>query len=58
MRALGGVLALPDLGSISPAIAAIRKTLWSREREVLAAAGIAGGFVYWLFAGRKAGFLK
>jgi hypothetical protein len=26
-----------------------------REREVLAAAGIAGGFVYWLFAGRKAG---
>jgi hypothetical protein len=26
-----------------------------REREVLAAAGIAGGFVYWLLAGRKAG---
>jgi hypothetical protein len=26
-----------------------------REREVLAAAGIAGGFVYWLVAGRKAG---
>lgn len=26
-----------------------------REREVFAAAGIAGGLVYWLFAGRKAG---
>jgi hypothetical protein len=25
---------------------------------VLAAAGIAGGFVYWLFAGRKAGLWK
>jgi len=30
----------------------------AREREVLAAAGIAGGFVYWLFAGRKAGVWK
>jgi hypothetical protein len=29
-----------------------------REAEVLAAAGIAGGFVYWLFAGRKAGIWK
>jgi hypothetical protein len=28
----------------------------AREREVTAAAGIAGGLVYWLFAGRKAGF--
>ena len=27
----------------------------AREREVFAAAGIAGGLVYWLFAGRKAG---
>ena len=27
----------------------------AREREVLAAAGIAGGLVYWLFAGRSAG---
>lgn len=26
-----------------------------REREVFAAAGIAGGLVYWLFAGRNAG---
>ena len=28
--------------------------LLAHEREVLAAAGIAGGLVYWLFAGRKA----
>ena len=28
------------------------------EREVFAAAGIAGGFVYWLLAGRKAGAWK
>jgi hypothetical protein len=27
----------------------------AREREVLAASGIAGGFVYWLVAGRGAG---
>ena len=31
---------------------------FAREREVLAAAGIAGGFVYWLFAGRRAGAWK
>ena len=30
----------------------------AREREVLAAAGIAGGLVYWLFAGRRAGLSK
>jgi hypothetical protein len=30
----------------------------AREREVFAAAGIAGGLVYWLFAGRKAGLWK
>ena len=28
------------------------------QREVLAASGIAGGLVYWLFAGRKAGSWK
>ena len=28
------------------------------EREVLAASGIDGGLVYWLFAGRKAGVWK
>ena len=31
---------------------------FARERQVLAAAGIAGGLVYWLFAGRKAGSWK
>jgi hypothetical protein len=30
----------------------------ARQREVFAAAGIAGGLVYWLFAGRKAGAWK
>ena len=30
----------------------------AREREVLAAAGIAGGLVYWLVAGRRAGAWK
>jgi len=30
----------------------------ARERQVLAAAGIAGGLVYWLSAGRKAGVLQ
>ncbi len=30
----------------------------AREREVFAAAGIAGGLVYWLFAGRSAGVWK
>lgn len=30
----------------------------AREREVFAAAGIAGGLVYWLFAGRNAGAWK
>ncbi|MGD0316853.1 MAG: hypothetical protein ABSB37_13090 [Xanthobacteraceae bacterium] len=29
-----------------------------REREVIAAAGIAGGFIYWLWAGRRAGSWK
>jgi hypothetical protein len=29
-----------------------------RQREVFAAAGIAGGLVYWLFAGRRAGVWK
>jgi hypothetical protein len=30
----------------------------AREHEVLAASGIAGGLVYWLFAGRNAGAWK
>jgi hypothetical protein len=29
-----------------------------REREVFGASGIAGGLVYWLFAGRRAGVWK
>ena len=33
-------------------------TTMARQREILAAAGIAGGLVYWLFAGRRAGAWK
>jgi hypothetical protein len=33
-------------------------TYFAREREVLAASGIAGGLAYWLLAGRKAGAWK
>jgi len=57
--ALGGVLALAlsygldFAGTVGePGSAPVH------EREVFAAAGIAGGFVYWLFAGRKAGAWK
>jgi hypothetical protein len=59
--ALGGALALAlsygvDLnwgGEVSqPA------SYFAHERQVLAAAGIAGGLVYWLFAGRSAGSWK
>jgi hypothetical protein len=57
--ALGGALALAlsygidltgDMGEPD--------TYFAREREVLAAAGITGGLVYWLFAGRRAGAWK
>jgi hypothetical protein len=57
--ALGGVLALAlrygidfagDFGWPNGIVA--------RESEVLAASGIAGGLVYWVFAGRKAGTWK
>ena len=41
----GGYVAAPD-GDLA------------REREVFAAAGIAGGLVYWLIAGRRAGVWK
>jgi hypothetical protein len=59
--ALGGAVALAlsysiDLswdGEVSqPA------SFYTHERQVLAAAGIAGGLVYWLFAGRRAGAWK
>jgi len=57
--ALGGVLALVmsyglDFGGYVGAPGSD----FVRERQVLAASGIAGGLVYWLFAGRKAGAWK
>jgi hypothetical protein len=57
--ALGGVLALALCYGIDFAgYVGEPDSYLAREREVLAAAGIAGGFVYWLFAGRKAGSWK
>jgi hypothetical protein len=56
---LGGLLALAGAYGLDFAgyIAAPDVGL-SHEREVFAAAGIAGGLVYWLFAGRRAGAWK
>jgi hypothetical protein len=56
--ALGGALALAlsyglDMPGISQPDASI-----ANEQQLLAASGIAGGFVYWLFAGRSAGSWK
>jgi hypothetical protein len=57
--ALGGVLALSlSYGLDFAGYVGDPNSTLAREREVLAAAGIAGGFVYWLFAGRKAGSWK
>jgi hypothetical protein len=57
--ALGGVLALAlSYGVDFAGYVGDPGGSFAREREVLAAAGIAGGFVYWLFAGRKAGSWK
>jgi len=57
--ALGGVLALAlSYGLDFAGYVGDPDSFPVREREVLAAAGIAGGFVYWLFAGRKAGIWK
>ena len=57
--ALGGVLALAlSYGIDFAGYVGDPGSSFAREREVLAAAGIAGGFVYWLFAGRKAGIWK
>ena len=54
--ALGGVLALSLTYGIDFAgYARSPDGSLAHEREVLAASGIAGGLVYWLFAGRKAG---
>jgi hypothetical protein len=56
--ALGGVLALVlSYGLDLPAIATPDVTI-ANERQLLAASGIAGGLVYWLFAGRSAGSWK
>jgi hypothetical protein len=56
--ALGGVLALAlSYGLDLPALAAPDTTI-ANERQLLAASGIAGGLVYWLFAGRSAGSWK
>jgi hypothetical protein len=56
---IGGALALVmayglDFGGFTAAPGSD----FAREREVFAAAGISGGLVYWLFAGRKAGVWK
>lgn len=57
--AIGGALVLAMAygldfaGYIAPAGGDV-----AHEQQVFAAAGIAGGLVYWLFAGRKAGVWK
>ena len=57
--ALGGVLALALCYGIDFAgYVGGPDGILAHEREVLAASGIAGGLVYWLFAGRKAGLWK
>lgn len=57
--ALGGVLALSLTYGIDFAgYAHGPDSMLAHEREVLAASGIAGGLVYWAFAGRKAGLWK
>jgi hypothetical protein len=57
--ALGGVLALSlSYGLDFAGYIGEPGSPLAHEREVFAAAGIAGGFVYWLFAGRKAGSWK
>ena len=54
---LGGALALALSFGLDFA-GYIGEPSLARERQVLAAAGIAGGLVYWLSAGRKAGLLQ
>jgi len=56
---LGGVLALTLTYGIDFAgYARGSDGIFAHEHEVLAASGIAGGLVYWAFAGRKAGSWK
>jgi hypothetical protein len=53
---LGGMLALAlSFGFDIAGYTGEPDSYLAREREVLAASGIAAGFVYWLFAGRRAG---
>jgi hypothetical protein len=57
--AVGGALALMlSYGFDMPGDVGDPATYFVRERQVLAAAGIAGGLVYWLLAGRRAGAWK
>ena len=57
--ALGGALALAlSYGIDLPGDISQPTTYFARERQLLAASGIAGGLVYWLFAGRSAGSWK
>ena len=57
--ALGGVLGLAlRYGLDFAGYIGEPGSIVAREREVIAAAGIAGGLVYWLFAGRRAGLWK
>ncbi len=53
---IGGAVALLCYHGFGPALRATPgDALLTRESEVIAAAGIAAGLVYWLLAGRKAG---
>jgi hypothetical protein len=54
--ALGGALAVLLVYGLD--FTASVADVFVRERQVVAAAGIAGGLVYWLFAGRRAGVWK
>jgi hypothetical protein len=57
--ALGGVIALAlSYGADFAGYLGEAGSDLAHQREVLAAAGIAGGLVYWLFAGRNAGVWK
>jgi hypothetical protein len=56
--ALGGVLGLALCYGLDFAGYVGEPDYLTSQRQVIAAAGIAGGLVYWLFAGRKAGFWK
>jgi hypothetical protein len=57
--ALGGALALIlSFGLEVPKKIDQSDTFLLRELQLLAASGIAGGLVYWLFAGRRAGSWK